>query len=157
MLSTTLRKRTQKLILLVLGVLAAVLAPLAPAHAAAEVPVGVPLNYQGVRLSALHGTLTFHSATRFSYSLVMCRDSSYSPPTTEVLVNGTSRHVHFYGGPNVVDSRCTSSGALLSNDVEYGSAVQNVTFCLRGVHFNGQTNQATSRERCITYGNPLVV
>jgi hypothetical protein len=155
MLPTALRNRVLKSCSLALGAVTAVLLSPAPAHAAVDVPVYIALSSNGTKLGGLYGTLTFESNTRYSYSLVLCRDSSYVPTSANVFVSGVYHDYFGYDGSAATRPECLYPGVLKAGTVEYGGTVTSVGFTVRGVYFNGSTNQATDRTRSATYDNPL--
>lgn len=158
MLSTAPRRRARRSWLVALVALASVLLPVAPAQAGVTVPVGFTLTYQSTVLGGLSGTVTFESNTAWSYSISICRRSSYVPVFTSVYVSGVSWAYWDQGGtPTDYTANCPYPyrPALRTGYVEMGSLVTGVSFIMRGVYFDPYTNTARERSDGAYYDNPL--
>lgn len=156
MLSSALPKSLPKTWLAALVAFAAVLLPVLPAKAAVTTEVAIPLTSGGVRLGGVYGTLTWESATTFSYSIDICRESSYVPVTANPYINGGySDFLFLNDGTSVRIPQCIGINVRKTGTVQHGSTVFNVRIRAHSVYFNPSTGQPIDRDREFTYNNPL--
>ncbi|MDH2426526.1 hypothetical protein [Sphaerisporangium sp. TRM90804] len=138
----------------------AALLPLTPANAAYGAPIPVSMAVYGGAggtqlLARVDGTLAFDDAnTRYTYSLSLCRVSSFVSPHVKVLVNGVYKDsLYWNGGSSTALCPSFYTATALSAEVENGGTVANVTLTLVGSDFNN--NVYRERTRTGTYDNPF--
>jgi hypothetical protein len=135
----------------------------APAHATygPAIPVDIQLrSYDSYgneyRVGRVVGTVQFDDGNSAYYiSLTVCRQSSYTSPNAQVLVNGVSQfYLSSWDGvarPQVCGDAWGQSGAT-TGGFSYGGVVRNLTVTIQGIHFDG--SQAKEIVRSRTYDNP---
>ncbi|MBB5780334.1 hypothetical protein AB0K16_49650 [Nonomuraea jabiensis] len=157
MLPDILRRRTTRLLTVVLALLAAVALPAVPASATAQVPIFLEVRGDNSqKLAGIYGWIEFNDSTTYTYQFYLCRESSYSAAGGYVLINdrATLRASYSlnYGNTNIAE--CKYPAQLYGTTDAVGGTVRNVTIEVEGVNFNGQ-NQATWKRRSSTYDNPF--
>lgn len=139
----------------VLAMLAAVLLVATPAQATYGPPVPVTMEvwYGSVKLSGLYGSLSFDDGkTKFSYTLDVCRVSSYTPPNVWYSVNGGGRVPISGGGGAVTIPQCVYTAYRISGEPSPGVVITKVTLYLDGVYFDN-SNVAHFKERSANFFN----
>ncbi|MBE1593458.1 hypothetical protein ACFPOI_22585 [Nonomuraea angiospora] len=158
MLSDILRRRTTRLLTVVLTLLAAVALPVAPAHSAtAQVPIFLEVRGDNSqKLAGIYGWIEFNDGTTYTYQFYLCRESSYSAAGGYVLINdrATLRASYSLNWGDTPIAECKYPAQLYGTTDAAGGTVRNVTVEVEGVNFNGQ-NQATWKRRSSTYDNPF--
>ncbi|MCK2215856.1 hypothetical protein MF672_018945 [Actinomadura sp. ATCC 31491] len=144
-------------IALLLAAIATALLPLTPAQAAYGPPNPIILQVNagdGTLLARVEGTVAFDDGnTRYTYSLVLCRRSSFQAPYVRIYVNGAYRD-SLYWNPSTTVPWCQYAGFASphSAEVDYGALVQNVRFELIGSSF--PNNVYKEHHSSTTYDNP---
>ncbi|QYC42462.1 hypothetical protein Nocox_24295 [Nonomuraea coxensis DSM 45129] len=144
-------------IALLLAAIAVALLPLTPAQAAYGPPSPIVLQVNasdGTQLARVEGTVAFDDGnTRYTYSLVLCRRSSFQAPYVRIYVNGVVHDTLFWN-PSTTVPWCFYSGFASphSAEVTYGAVVQNVRFELVGSSF--PNNVYKEHRSGFTYDNP---
>ncbi|MET9242532.1 hypothetical protein [Nonomuraea sp. NPDC003709] len=158
MLPDILRRRTTRLLTVVLTLLAAVAVPVVPAHSAtAQVPIFLEVRGDNSRkLAGIYGWIEFNDSTTYTYQFYLCRESSYSAAGGYVLINdrATLRASYSLNWGDTTIAECLYPAQLYGTTDSVGSTVRNVTVEVEGVNFNGQ-NQATWKRKSFTYDNPF--
>jgi hypothetical protein len=158
LLPDILRRRTARLLTIVLALLAAVCLPVVPAQSAtARVPIFLEVRGDSnQKLSGIYGWIEFNDSTTYTYQFYLCRESSYSAAGGYVLINdrATLRASYSLNYGNTDIAECKYPAQLYGTTDSVGGTVRNVTVEVEGVNFNGQ-NQATWRRNSSTYDNPF--
>lgn len=143
---------------LALVLLAAVFLAGTPAYATYGAPVSVQVevrNNVGTKLSGIYGSVSFDDGNaKFTYSLAVCQESSYTPPNVWYAVNGGSRVSISGGGSPVTIPQCKYTAYLISGEPTPGTVITGVTFTIDGVYFDNH-NVAHFFSEARTYDNPF--
>ena len=153
-----LRHRVIKPLVIAFAMLATTLVPATAAHATygPDDPVFLEAYSPNgsIKLAGAYGTIAFDDGnTKFRYSIILCRESSYTEPNLRFIVNDTTQYGATWAG-RVVTPLCKFPATQLAGEVDHGSIVRKVKVQLDAIYFDFP-NTAVPVIKDTPYDNPF--